>query len=195
MKVIGIAEVELISVLRKKLEKVRDDIEWADPDDPRIEGLVNEINYYKQKEEEDESETESEDTRSERTVLRDERKRGNADSKGFGEQQQQQRERRVLDEVAMDPHGAGQRLVAAVSKADPLAHAEPGNGRGQGDQEEAECGRIERGDRGERSDRGRDRHLRRRQRRRDQCRDRCKRVRRVAGRCHAGDCRGSGWYV
>ena len=36
----------------KKLEKVRDDIEWADPDDPRIEGLVNEINYYKQKEEE-----------------------------------------------------------------------------------------------------------------------------------------------
>ena len=52
MKVTGIAEVELISVLRKKLEKVRDDIEWADPDDPRIEGLVNEINYYKQKEEE-----------------------------------------------------------------------------------------------------------------------------------------------
>ena len=52
MKVIGIAEVELISVLRKKLEKVRDDIEWADPDDPRIEGLVNEINSYKQKEEE-----------------------------------------------------------------------------------------------------------------------------------------------
>ena len=52
MKVTGIAQVELISVLRKKLEKVRDDIEWADPDDPRIEGLVNEINYYKQKEEE-----------------------------------------------------------------------------------------------------------------------------------------------
>jgi len=52
MKVTGIAEVELISVLRKKLEKVRDDIEWADPDDPRIEGLINEINYYKQKEEE-----------------------------------------------------------------------------------------------------------------------------------------------
>ena len=52
MEVIGIAEVELISVLRKKLEKVRDDIEWSDPDDPRIEGLINEINYYKQKEEE-----------------------------------------------------------------------------------------------------------------------------------------------
>tara|TARA_R100000234_G_scaffold119496_1_gene102611 strand:+ start:728 stop:910 length:183 start_codon:yes stop_codon:yes gene_type:complete len=52
MKVLGIAEVELVSVLIKKLEKVRDDIEWADPDDPRIEGLVNEINYYKQKEEE-----------------------------------------------------------------------------------------------------------------------------------------------
>ena len=52
MKVTGIAEVELISVLRKKLEKVRDDIEWADPDDPRIEGLINEINYYKEKEEE-----------------------------------------------------------------------------------------------------------------------------------------------
>lgn len=51
MKVTGIAEVELISVLRKKLEKVRDDIEWADPDDPRIEGLINEINYYKEKEE------------------------------------------------------------------------------------------------------------------------------------------------
>ena len=44
--------MELVSVLRKKLEKVRDDIEWAAPDDPRIEGLVNEINYYKQKEEE-----------------------------------------------------------------------------------------------------------------------------------------------
>ena len=45
-------EVELVSVLKRKLEKVRDDIEWADPDDPRIEGLINEINYYKQKEEE-----------------------------------------------------------------------------------------------------------------------------------------------
>tara|TARA_Y100001937_G_scaffold77743_1_gene105447 strand:+ start:253 stop:435 length:183 start_codon:yes stop_codon:yes gene_type:complete len=52
MKVTGIMEVELVSVLRRKLEKVRDDIEWADPDDPRIEGLINEINYYKQKEEE-----------------------------------------------------------------------------------------------------------------------------------------------
>ena len=52
MKVLGIAEVELVSVLRKKAEALRDDIEWADPDDPRIEGLVNEINYYKQKEEE-----------------------------------------------------------------------------------------------------------------------------------------------
>ena len=29
MKVLGIAEVELVSVLRKKLEKERDDIEWA----------------------------------------------------------------------------------------------------------------------------------------------------------------------
>ncbi len=52
MKVLGIAEVELVSVLRKKLEKVRDDIEWANPDDPRIEGLIKEINYYKEKEEE-----------------------------------------------------------------------------------------------------------------------------------------------
>jgi len=52
MKVLGIAQVEMISVLRKKLEKVRDDIEWADADDPRIEGLIKEINYYKQKEEE-----------------------------------------------------------------------------------------------------------------------------------------------
>jgi len=52
MKVLGIAQVEMVSVLRKKLEKVRDDIEWADPDDPRIEGLIKEINYYKQKEEE-----------------------------------------------------------------------------------------------------------------------------------------------
>ncbi len=51
MKVLGIAEVELVSVLRKKLEKVRDDIEWEDANDPRIEGLVKEINYYKQKEE------------------------------------------------------------------------------------------------------------------------------------------------
>tara|TARA_B100001063_G_C16462143_1_gene403640 strand:+ start:419 stop:601 length:183 start_codon:yes stop_codon:yes gene_type:complete len=52
MKVLGIAQVEMVSVLRKKLEKVRDDIEWADPDDPRIEDLIKEINYYKQKEEE-----------------------------------------------------------------------------------------------------------------------------------------------
>ena len=52
MKILGIAQVEMISVLRKKLEKVRDDIEWADADDPRIEGLIKEINYYKQKEEE-----------------------------------------------------------------------------------------------------------------------------------------------
>ena len=52
MKVLGIAEVELVSVLRNRLEKVRDDIEWADPDDPRLEGLIKEINYYKQKEEE-----------------------------------------------------------------------------------------------------------------------------------------------
>ena len=51
MKVLGIAEVELVSVLRKKLEKVRDDIEWEDANDPRIECLVKEINYYKQKEE------------------------------------------------------------------------------------------------------------------------------------------------
>ena len=51
MKVLGIAEVELVSVLRKKLEKVRDDIEWADANDPRIEGLIKEINYYKEKEE------------------------------------------------------------------------------------------------------------------------------------------------
>ena len=54
MKVLGIAEVELVSVLKKRLEKMRDDIEWADPDDPRIEGLIKEINYYKQKEEEGE---------------------------------------------------------------------------------------------------------------------------------------------
>ncbi len=39
------------NILRKKLEKVRDDIEWEDANDPRIEGLVKEINYYKQKEE------------------------------------------------------------------------------------------------------------------------------------------------
>jgi len=52
MKVLGIAEVELISTLIKKTQKELDDIEWADPQDPRIEGLINEINYYKQKEEE-----------------------------------------------------------------------------------------------------------------------------------------------
>jgi len=52
MKVLGIAEVELVSVLRKKLEKVKDDIEWSDANDPRIEGLIKEINYYKEKEEE-----------------------------------------------------------------------------------------------------------------------------------------------
>ena len=52
MKVLGIAEVELISTLIKKTQKELDDIEWADPQDSRIEGLINEINYYKQKEEE-----------------------------------------------------------------------------------------------------------------------------------------------
>ena len=52
MKVLGIAEVELVIVLKKSLEKMRDEIEWENPDDPRLESLVKEINYYKQKEEE-----------------------------------------------------------------------------------------------------------------------------------------------
>ena len=52
MKVLGITEVELVSVLKKRLEKMRDDIEWENPNDPRLENLVKEINYYKQKEEE-----------------------------------------------------------------------------------------------------------------------------------------------
>ena len=43
--------MELVSVLKRKLEKVRDDIEWADPDDPRIEVLLQELNYYKEQEE------------------------------------------------------------------------------------------------------------------------------------------------
>ena len=52
MKVLGIAKVELISTLIKKTQKESDDIEWADPQDPRIEGLVQQLNYYKNQEEE-----------------------------------------------------------------------------------------------------------------------------------------------
>jgi hypothetical protein len=52
MKVLGIAKVELISTLIKRTQKELDDIEWADPQDPRIEGLVQQLNYYKNQEEE-----------------------------------------------------------------------------------------------------------------------------------------------
>lgn len=35
-------------------EKTLDEIEWYDPQDPRIEGLIKEINMYKKKEEDGE---------------------------------------------------------------------------------------------------------------------------------------------
>ena len=41
--------LESIADLIKSKEKELDEIEWADPRDPRIEGLVREIRYYKNK--------------------------------------------------------------------------------------------------------------------------------------------------
>ena len=43
--------IEAIRDLITRKEKELDDIEWADPQDPRIEGLVRELNDYKKREE------------------------------------------------------------------------------------------------------------------------------------------------
>ena len=43
------AKIELISTLIKRKETELDDIQWENPDDPRIEDLVKELNYYKNK--------------------------------------------------------------------------------------------------------------------------------------------------
>jgi len=48
------AKIEMISSLIKRKETELDDIQWEDPEDPRIEGLVKELNYYKNKYEQDE---------------------------------------------------------------------------------------------------------------------------------------------
>lgn len=47
----GMKNLDLISDLIKGLQKQIDDIEWEDHTDPRIEGLVQQLNYYKDKQE------------------------------------------------------------------------------------------------------------------------------------------------
>ena len=42
-------KLELLSDLIKKLEKQIDELEWEDHGDPRIENLVRQLNYYKNK--------------------------------------------------------------------------------------------------------------------------------------------------
>ena len=44
------ARLEVIRDLIIRKEKELDDIEWADPQDPRIEGLVRELRDYKKQE-------------------------------------------------------------------------------------------------------------------------------------------------
>ena len=44
-------KLSLISDIIKDLQKQIDDIEWENHRDPRIEGLVKQINYYKNKQE------------------------------------------------------------------------------------------------------------------------------------------------
>ncbi len=43
--------IDLISDLIKRTQKQVDDIEWEDHQDPRIEVLLQELNYYKEQEE------------------------------------------------------------------------------------------------------------------------------------------------
>ncbi len=43
--------IDLISDLIRKKQKQIDDIEWEDHQDPRIEVLLQELNYYKEQEE------------------------------------------------------------------------------------------------------------------------------------------------
>mgnify|MGYP003642061727 CR=1 FL=1 len=45
------SRIEAIRDLVIKTKKELDDIEWDNPSDPRIEYLVNQLNYYKQQEE------------------------------------------------------------------------------------------------------------------------------------------------
>ena len=42
--------LELLSDIIKDLQKQVDDIEWEDHRDPRIEGLLQQLKYYKQRE-------------------------------------------------------------------------------------------------------------------------------------------------
>lgn len=44
--------LDLISDLIRKTQQKIDDIEWENTTDPRIEGLIQELNYYKQRERE-----------------------------------------------------------------------------------------------------------------------------------------------
>ena len=46
--------LELISDIIKNLQKQVDDIEWENHQDPRIEALVQQLNYYKNKHEQGE---------------------------------------------------------------------------------------------------------------------------------------------
>ena len=46
--------IELISDIIKDLQKQVDVFEWENHRDPRIEGLIQQINYYKNKEEQGE---------------------------------------------------------------------------------------------------------------------------------------------
>jgi hypothetical protein len=47
--------LELISDIIKDLQKQVDDIEWENHRDPRIESLVQQLNYYKNKHEQGET--------------------------------------------------------------------------------------------------------------------------------------------
>jgi predicted DNA binding CopG/RHH family protein len=47
--------LELISDIIKDLQKTIDDIEWENHRDPRIESLVQQLNYYKNKHEQGET--------------------------------------------------------------------------------------------------------------------------------------------
>jgi hypothetical protein len=42
--------LELLSDIIKDLQKQVDDIEWENARDPRIEGLLKQLNYYRNKE-------------------------------------------------------------------------------------------------------------------------------------------------
>ena len=48
-------KLELISDIIKDLQKQVDDIEWENHRDPRIESLVQQLNYYKNKREQGET--------------------------------------------------------------------------------------------------------------------------------------------